>query len=237
MNLSPSSHQVKIFEKVHLSKTIFIIIISSNIGYAQFVKTLGIKCGISNSGLSLEYREASIYPIIKEESENAFGFNVMLTGDFVMKKYWDINSSLGFTQKKSVAFYDTGDKDFNTLNYVSFINSVRGKLPVSKSINFFAQVGIRCDFLVKQSGDFYVLYFPGEPDLNKLNFGLNTGGGIAYNLEKMMVSLEVSSNFNFNKIMDESGERADGFGDEGYFYELSDKTYFFSLSLAWVIVK
>lgn len=217
--------------------TVIIILLSGEISYSQLFKTAGIKLGITSSQLSVEYREASIYPVIKEESKNALGFNAILTGDFVMKKYWDINSSLGFTQKKSVAFYDTGEKDFNTLNYVSFINSIRGKLPVSKSINFFAQVGIRCDFLVKQSGDFYILYFPGEPDLNKLNLGLNTGGGIAYNLEKMIVSLEVSRNFNFNKIIDESGERPDGFGDEGYFYQLSDKTYFFSLSLAWVIAK
>lgn len=217
--------------------TLIIILLSGGVSWAQLLKTVGIKFGITSSILSLEYSEASIYPVIKEESESAIGFNAMLTADVIMKKYWDINSSLGFTQKKSVSFYDTGDKDFNTLNYVSFVNSVRGKLPVSKSINFYAQLGIRFDFLVKQDGDFYILYFPGEPDLNKLNFGVNTGGGLSYRLEKMIISLELSRNFNFNKILDESGERSDGFGDEGYFYQLSDKTYFFSLSLAWVIAK
>lgn len=73
--------------------------------------------------------------------------------------------------------------------------------------------------------------------MNKLNFGLNTGGGLSYRLKKMIIGLEFPRNFNFSKIVDESGERPDGFGGEGYFYQLNDKTCFFSLSLAWVIAK
>jgi hypothetical protein len=221
-------------KRILIIVTVFFI--SLNISNAQLLKTVGIKAGISVSELSLTYRESSNSPIIKAESDNAISFNAMVTADVVMKKYWAINASVGVAQKRSAKFYDTGDKEFNLLNYVSLISSIRGQLPISKIVNLYVQTGIRCDFLIHKSGEFY-LGFPGDPDINKMSYGLNTGGGVSFRLGKAIVGLEVSRNFNFNRIIDEKGQRPDGIGDEKYFYKLNDKTQFFNLSFVRVITK
>lgn len=214
--------------KLFLLPFLFLIAFSCK---AQFIKTLGVKIGATQSLFTHTYRTSSFDPAFTVESGTKTGFTSMVAVDFVQKKYWDLNSSIGYVQKCSYRAYPDYNKPTYRIDYLSLVSSIRGKIPISKVINFYGQVGLRYDYQIYQHGQFVILSGK-KPDLNS-TYGMNTGAGISYRYEKVILSGEASRNFNFNKVFSKENL---GWGNDTY-YHLNDTTWLFYFSVAYVFTK
>jgi hypothetical protein len=175
------------------------------------------------------------------ETKRTIGYHFFATADLVNKKHWVFNSSLGFQQKRADhqdPFRKSSLNNTHTLDYLSFANIWRIKLPLGNRLILSAHVGPKIDYLLNYSDNFKVFglggffYYP-ENDFEKINIGLNSGVSFLINMRSFHIGAEASRNFNFNPVISATGPRADGLGDEGFFLRMNDRTYLLTLLLIW----
>lgn len=216
-------------------------------GYAQTFKTVGVKAGVTVSRLEWELRQNSGFPIEEIKTKWTAGYFVQVSADLIDKQKWSFNSSLGIIQKNGnyIDEYYFGNQLSSTdiphkLTYVSFVNLLKGKIGVSEVSFLTCHLGPRIDYLIVYSdnvtrfapyGGNY--FYNADDDLRRVNIGLNTGIGFQVEMKNKLLGIEVSKNFNFNKIYDATGPRLDGNGDEGFFLTLNDSTFIVNLLLSW----
>jgi hypothetical protein len=127
-------------------------------------------------------------------------------------------------------------KSYYKLKYLSFTNLAIRKIKLNEMISLKGYLGPRLDYLIGYSenvinftsGNFF--YLADDDELKRINIGLNAGIGFNIEMKKFTIGIETSRNVNFNQIISAKGPRADGRGDEGFYLELSDKTYILNLT-------
>ncbi|MCB0489443.1 MAG: PorT family protein [Cyclobacteriaceae bacterium] len=212
------------------------------IGNAQNGFNLGFKAGVTSTKLIWEFKPSSTSPDEKVESRRYRGYYFQFTSDIARNERWDWNASLGVLQKN-------GDFDFFSApqgsllvssnvykwTYLSFTNLFRGKLRLGKASYFTGSVGPRIDYLLKNSNDSFsqggIFFYRDNDDIKKINLGLNAGVGVMFRVNKLQFGFEASRNVNFNRIMNVKGPRADGLGDEGFYFRIIDRTVIFNTML------
>ena len=213
---------------------------------AQFFKNLGVKAGISNSYYEWKYRPNSVSNSVHNKSDKAIGLVFQLTSDLVDKKYWSVNISLGWLQKNAggtsslLSNYPSpiySIEDSYQTTYISANPSVKGKLPLGKILNVYGQVGFNIDFMCSHSKNiesyfnenfFYTLQTNGE--LKKINYGFTFGPGIEKTFGRMTLRADYTFMRSFNNIIDATGPRLDGLGDQGFFLKMKSFTELFTFS-------
>lgn len=212
-------------------------------GNAQILKSIGIKSGVTVSQLKWEIRQNSMFPTETLKSKRTIGYFFQIISDIVETDKWLVNSSFGFLQKNGVynnPFFvgnQFGTEEvYYRLNYLSFTNLAIRKVKLNNVVSFRVYLGPRIDYLVGHSDNVvnfnsgYFFYIASDDDLKKINIGLNTGIGFNFEIRKFTLGIEASRNFNFNQVMSAKGPRADGYGDEGFSFNLTDKTYILNLA-------
>jgi hypothetical protein len=221
--------------------TIALLLITFSIN-GQIFKNIGVKTGVNFSKYKFEYTWDSHTPGHEEELDNPPGFNIALAADLIDEQYWDINTAFGIIRKKGEDITWTSPNNdphsfIYNLDYLSFINVIRGKLPIMDYFSIYLSAGPRIDYLYNYSdnaqyfGKFMQLY--PEEDFNEIVFGLNAGIGILLDLRKIKMGLEFSRNINFYPIISASGPRPDGFGDEGTELIVRDRTSIINFHISY----
>ncbi len=203
---------------------------------AQNELNIGFKTGLSYTKLIWELRENSGFPEERIESKKKAGYFFQLSADLIKRKHWNWNSSLGVLQKNGeFEFYvfrqnsTSVSPNIYKWTYLSFTNLARTELALNKSIYLTGNIGPRIDYLIKNSNDSFsvggAFFYRDNGDINKINIGLSGGLGIMFQLNKVKLGLEGNRNINFNSIMNVKGPRADGYGDEGFYFKVKDNTF------------
>lgn len=220
---------------------IWLIIISIGLAgakcYAQKGIDIGFKAGITDTRLIWELRQSSNFPSERVESKRKIGYYFQVSANLIKGKNWDWNSSLGVLQKNGeFPFYVIIQNRYNTSTnvekwtYLTFTNLFRRTFKLSELFSVVGNVGPRVDYLINNSHNSFsqggAFFYTDNGDINKFNFGANAGLGVMLNFNnRIKVGLEGTRSFNFNKIMSAKGPRADGLGDNGFYFRIKDSTY------------
>ena len=223
-------------------RILLVLALLTNHVSGQIFKNLGFKPGINLTQFEWELRENSRFPAYRYETKNGLGYNFFVSTDVITKKRWDVNSSLGFVQKNGTyTFLDwvqtTSYRSSTkyTLNYLSLINVVRAKLPVSGALNLTGSAGPRLEYILdapEQLKDYVpagFFYYNTRQDIQRLTLGLTASVGVLLKLKKLTWGIDAGKNFNFNTIVSAKGPRLDGRGDEGFYLNMKDRTYMVNL--------
>lgn len=198
----------------------FLLVVSYP-GYGQVFKNIGVTSGVNFTPLKWEYRYSGSDEIEERiAKKQPLGFNIRLTANVLERKHWDVYSTVGWILKKGM-FTEGGSIEISVpynLNYISWLNSVKGKIPLGEDFSLNLSVGPRVEYLLTSwdaipvyapNDDFYY-YLHRKQDVRKFLVGITGGGGLAWQLKKTTLQLSAWKNVNFNPIISASGLRDDG---------------------------
>jgi hypothetical protein len=223
-------------------RILLVLALVTNHVSGQIFKNLGFKPGINFTQFAWELRESSGFPAYNFETKRSIGYNLFITTDLIAKKRWEVNSSLGFVQKNGThTFLDwvqtTSYRSTTkyTLNYISLINVIKAKIPISNAFNVTGSAGPRLEYLLDSPqhlkdyvpGGFF--YYNTREDIHRLALGLSASVGVLLKLKKLTWEIDAGRNFNFNTIISAKGPRLDGLGDAGFYLKMKDETYMINL--------
>ena len=220
-----------------LKRFVILLILLPSTGNAQIFENIGLSTGINFTALEWEYRLSHGDDLRERESkERGVGFNVYASTGVIEKKHWSINTSLGWIRKNGLFTEPPhwgGSQIRYRMDYLSWINVLKGKFRAADQFVVNAEVGPRVDFLLTPWDDLPYFapnddnfhYYHRKSDVRKVNIGLTGGIGLGWDLDKVMLQLSGWRNVNFNPIIGAEGLREDGLGDEGFRYKMRDNTF------------
>jgi hypothetical protein len=184
---------------------IVLLLISSNLSYAQIVKSIGIKSGITLSNQNWKVIELGPY----YNFESSSGYYEALSLAFIDKEYWEVAAEVGLYQSNSKAVinpfvnyepYDTkyGGMDFK-FGFLSISPVYKFKIPI-KSFTPYVLLAPRMDYyfsaLSNTLGNAY------KSDIRKPIWGFSIGEGISYRLNNISFLAEYQFFYSFNPLID-----------------------------------
>lgn len=223
-----------------------LVLLLSHTACGQLFKNIGVSSGVSFTPLEWEYRYTASEPVKNHRSEKQpAGFNLFLTADLMEKKTWTINSSLGWILKNGM-FTESLRTDVSVpykLHFISWINSMKGKIQAGKHLSFNVSLGPRVEYLLTgwdalpgfAPNDDTFYYYHTKEDVRKFALGLTGGGGFSWQMKKTTLQLSGWKNLNFKPVISARGLRDDGMGDEDFYFEMRDNTYGINLQLMFAL--
>lgn len=222
------------------------MLLLSHSGYGQVFKNMGVSSAINFAPLEWEYRYSGSEPVtIRKSEKQPVGYNFYITTDLIEKKIWSINSSLGWIQKRGT-FSEPSSLVVSVpykLDYISWISSVKGKIPLGKPFSVNVAVGPRMEYLLTPwhqipafaPNDDTFFYFHRKEDVRRFVVGLTGGIGLIYQMKKTTLQLSGWKSLNFNPIISAHGSRVDGMGDDDFYFKMRDKTYGMALQFTFLL--
>jgi Outer membrane protein beta-barrel domain len=205
---------------------IFLSLVLCNQIKSQIVNKIGLKTGISKTELELSNNsKKSTFTL------NYYGqFQIVFLAD----KNWELPINIGYINKKSEvvtgpAYYDPiyiyteFQYKYLTLDF-GFIR----KFPI-KWFSPYVYAGFRCDRLLDYIDDEGTYYGPSQTRKpSNYNIGMISALGFSFNMNRIILSFEISQNINYNKIYSKYGS---------YTNTVDDKTTRFSVALNYKFLK
>jgi hypothetical protein len=161
----------------------------------SFGQIITLQAGKSFSSLDWDIGLSAI----DKTNKTLVGYSYFVGVDYLDKTYFNLSSNFGIIKKggrvtKTVVnasgsrLYD--ESISSALDFVSFNTSLILKYSFYHLIPFLS-VGPRFDYLMNDYGEY-----------NKSNYGLILGGGLKYELQKMLLGVRADYYLNFNDIAD-----------------------------------
>jgi hypothetical protein len=178
----------------HLKRAIIILVFLSEVIYTQG-QTLNLQVGPSFSKLffKLSWGDRCFL------DSNVTGFNSTMGIDYWDHKYFNLSSNVGFVQKGGKDCYSyyspAGELDsikpFRVrLNYLTLNTSFVLKIPIKDAFSPFIFAGPRIDYLISYEDRASVIeHIINSIDFDNLYFGLLTGAGVSYKIDKFTLGL------------------------------------------------
>lgn len=221
-----------------------LLMLLSYSGSGQIFKNIGVSSGINFAPLEWEYRYSGTEPTTIRKSETQpVGVNVYITTYLIEKKLWTINSSLGWIQKRGMFTEKSGVGASvpYKLDYISWINSMKGRIPLGKQFSVNVALGPRIEYCLTPWDDIpefapnddTFFYFHRKEDVRRFIVGLTGEVGLSWQIKRTTLQLIGWKNFNFNPIISAHGPRADGLGDKDFYFEMRGKTYGMNLQFTF----
>jgi len=191
--------------KKKLILLMLVMLICGGYSYAQIVKSIGIKSGITFSNQN--WKVIQLSPFYNFESSR--GYYEALSLAFIDKEYWEVAAELGIYQSNSKAEinpfvnyepYDTkfGGKDIK-FGFLSISPVIKFKIPL-KSFTPYILLAARMDYyfsaLSNSLGNDY------KSDIRKPIWGFSIGEGISYRLNNISFLAEYQFFYSFDPLID-----------------------------------
>jgi hypothetical protein len=127
-------------------------------------------------------------------------------------------------------------------SYVSFNPSIKGKIPLSKSVVAYAHTGLNIDFMLSHSNNMesyfdntFYYSLQTNDELKKINYGFTFGPGLEKSFNRMTLRADYTIMRSFNNIIDAKGPRLDNLGDQGFFFRLKSFVDLYTISILFKI--
>jgi hypothetical protein len=228
-----------------LKRAIIILVFLSGVIHTQG-QTLNLQLGASFSKLF----NRIIWKEYEDElylNNNLTGFNATAGIDYCDHKYFNLSSNVGFLQKggkDTVYSYDAyGNIDsiapyIYRFNYITLNTGFVFKVPIKHSLIPYIIAGPRLDYLVSYQEKNHWGQIESMESCWKLNrfiFGLLTGVGINYKINKLELGVVFNYYINFNKIWDWDQFEHVELHDTGLdrTFTLSDRTFTINFQIGY----
>lgn len=161
------------------------------------------------------------------------GYSFGVGAKYLNKKYFNLDSFLGFIKKGGKQFVEyenfteplINEIRYASLQYLNLTALIELKYKIRNLIQPYFMIGPRVDYLVNTSYQFELIKERNE--LSNINYGINFGLGCTFDFDKIFLGVSWSKNANFNKI----AEYPTGPGLIGG--SLNDRTMFLNLEFGF----
>lgn len=171
----------------------------------SFGQVLKLQTGASFSRINWDIN--NLY--FEQYNQPIIGYSVFAGLDYLNKDYFSLSSNIGLLRKggrQEVTFIDITGKPVGTsiqnakLDYLSINTTIDLKYPLKYKLLPFISIGPRLDYLINYSKEFNILNDINA--INRYNYGLLTGLGAKYDLNKLQIGLRADYYLNFGSIAD-----------------------------------
>jgi len=183
------------------------MLLSSSLSYAQIVKSIGIKSGITLSNQYWEDSQLSFY----YNFESSPGIYEAISVAFIDKEYWEVAAELGIYQSNSKAVvnpfinYEPYEMKFRDMDFkfgfITISPVVKLKIPVL-SFTPYLLLAPRMDYyysgVSNSMGNIY------KSDIHKPVWGFTIGEGVAYRIKNISLFAEYQFFYSFNDLIEKS---------------------------------
>jgi len=167
-------------------------------------QTIFLKFGPAFSKLSYTSTTCQV-----SQQESIIGYDAIAGINYLNFKYFHLSSGFGFIQKGGIENYEIFQNDPRwvtetaRLNFLTINTTFNLKVPILQIIEPYIFVGPRLDYLISYSENDHLLkdfnYFK---VLNKVIYGIITGGGINFKVKSFQLGLVFDYYLNVNKLVD-----------------------------------
>ncbi|MFZ4398664.1 MAG: outer membrane protein [Bacteroidales bacterium] len=190
--------------KMKIKLLLFFIMICSGISYAQIVKNIGIKSGITFSNQYWEKTQISTFFMF----ETSAAMYEAITLDFIDKQYWELSSDFGCYQSgvktKLNPFINYNPPELHMTEdkfkygFISISPVIKFKIPVN-SFTPYILLAPRMDYYYSALGD----KVNNESDVIKPIWGFTVGEGVEYRKENISIFAEYQFMYCFNNFIEQ----------------------------------
>lgn len=211
---------------VKKSLLLFIALISIQVSIGQ-VARLQLGPAVSN----LEWSVDNIRRIGHED--NLTGKSIFIGLDYMNRNHFNLSTNIGYLQKgdRSEIAYTNDEGEvlkFPMLeaifDYFSVNTLAEIKLPIHQQFIPYVSIGPRIEYLSSYSKDFSFIEEMNE--LPKISYGVNVGGGIKLDFQRLQVGIRTDYYLNVRKMADWISNS----DDSGW---IEDKTYLVNLTVGY----
>jgi hypothetical protein len=183
------------------------ILLFLSFGYfSSHGQTLVIDLGTSYSRLDWKYKDAGWSE--KQYNDPILSYSFSAGCEYLEHKLWSLKSDLSYYKSGGQYSSEELDADYIfisahkiSVNYLS-LGSYINFFPVNNKFRLQLSVGPRVDFLISGSAKDPYKWIDKYGGLNKLNWGISTGLGLYYKLEKTTVGLNARVLTRMKKLAD-----------------------------------
>ena len=198
-----------------MKKTAFILIGLAIVILAKG-QTVKIQGGTSISRLDWEINGANPSSLFYNKA--LIGYSLFTGLDYMDKKYFNLSTNIGLIRKGGKDESQLTD-EYNDLtgltitekailDYFTVNTTINLRYRIKDSFYPFVSFGPRIDFLVNNSNHFD--HIKEEGWLETTSYGLVLGGGVNYDISKLIIGIKADYNMDFKEIADWTDEAPEG---------------------------